>query len=308
MTATLVLRFEFASTGYLWFAILPACLVESFFYVSTLFEHTRSWFRDRGHTAGRFGALIVSAILPYLILTLGSGTFQVRAFVLLTFLVLVLAGWHLVLPRRVVYDAGFLAIAAAPVVVRAFGRIYPSFASHLKLDILGQLMWIRIAVVALLVFREWNPGPFGLWPKAREWKVGMFWFSVSIVPLACLAVAVNDVRFAVPELVRGLELMVGTFFGFFWISGLGEELYFRGVIERALFSSTRQWPVAVVASALLFGSVHLWFHTFPDWQRAATASCLGLSCGAAYAQTGSIRASMVTHSMAVAVLKTFFRA
>jgi membrane protease YdiL (CAAX protease family) len=286
--------------------VLPACLAESFFYLASLWQTTRESFaRWRSPLLQAF-VVLCSALLPYLILSWNIGTFSARAFELLAFLVAILTFWFVFAPRRLIYDLGFLAIAAAPIVARVFHRIYPVPDPHLRLQILGQLMWIRVAVFALLAVRQWNPGPVGLWPTKREWKIGARWFGIGIIPLSVLATAIHDVRL-VPSF-GALALLVGvvTFFAFFWTSGLAEELFFRGVVERFLLDRWNKIG-AVVTSAVFFGAVHLWFHGFPDWRRATTAFVLGLTCGIAYADSGTIRASMVTHSLVVAVLKAFFR-
>jgi len=58
---------------------------------------------------------------------------------------------------------------------------------------------------------------------------------------------------------------------------------------------------------MIFGAAHLWFHQFPDWRQAVVATVLGLACGIAYIQTGSVRAPMVTHALVVATWRVFFK-
>ncbi len=100
---------------------------------------------------------------------------------------------------------------------------------------------------------------------------------------------------------------IGTFFGMLWVVAFGEELFFRGVIERALLNRRRSPVLAVGISAVLFGAVHLWFHHFPDWRRALVAAVLGIACGVAYLRTGSVRAPMVTHAFVVTTWRVFFK-
>ena len=95
-------------------------------------------------------------------------------------------------------------------------------------------MWIRIGVLALLVLRRWQPGAFSLWPRASEWRSGLLWFLIFAVPIVALALGLHDVRF---EPLHGTwwrigGTAIGTFFGILWVVALGEELFFRGVIER----------------------------------------------------------------------------
>jgi membrane protease YdiL (CAAX protease family) len=92
-----------------------------------------------------------------------------------------------------------------------------------------------------------------------------------------------------------------------WVVALGEELFFRGVIERALLNGWRSPVPAVLLSAILFGSAHLWFHEFPNWRRALIATLLGLGCGMAYLRNGSVRAPMVTHALVVTTWRVFFK-
>ena len=255
------------------------------------------------------GMLWISALIPYLVFSLSAGTFQRNAFYLLALLTAALAFWHAILPRRFVYDAGFLVIAAAPFITRVFSRIYHSPDVHLRVDVLGHLMWIRAGLVALLVLRGWNPGPVSLWPTAAEWRAGLVWFGLGILPIALVSLWIHDTSLHLHAgpwwLVLGVAL--GTFLGLLWVVALGEELFFRGVIERGLLNT---WPSAVTAvllSSLLFGGAHLWFRQFPDWRRATVAFVLGAFCGIAYLRSGSIRASMVTHSLVVATWRILFK-
>ncbi len=290
-------------------AALPAFLVEAVFYLGSIFAETRAWFSGVGSRSTQAALLWLSALPPYLMFSLLAGTFAPRAFELVALLTGVLAFWHVFLPRRAVYDAGFLIVAAAPVLLRVFPRLYVSPDGHLPVSILGHLMWVRLAIAALLILREWQPGAFGLWPHAREWRVGVLYYLGAIVPVAGLALALGDVRFVPPrgEWWQIAGIAIGTFFGILWVVAISEELFFRGVIERALLNGWHSKTAAVLVSAVLFGSVHLWFHHFPNWQRALVATAIGIACGLAYAQTGSVRAPMVTHAFVVTTWRVFFR-
>lgn len=289
-------------------AALPAFLVEAVFYLASGFEETRAWFSRITSRRAQAGILWIGALVPYLIFSFASGTFQRNAFYLLAALSAVLAFWYAVLPHRFAYDFGFLVIAAAPVISRVFHRIYRSPDDHLPMDVLGHLMWIRVGIAALLVLRQWDAGAFGFWPRRNEWRTGILYYLLFLVPIALLGIGLHDVRFAPfqGEWWRSAGVAIGTFFGILWVVALGEELFFRGVIERAVLN----WgsPVlAISVSALLFGAAHLWFHGFPDWRRALVATVLGVACGIAYNQTGSVRAPMVTHAFVVATWRVLFK-
>ena len=290
-------------------AALPAFAVESVFYLGAGFASTRGWLSQLRPKQVQGLVLWASALLPYLVFSVLAGTYSRNAFELLALLTGALALWYVVLPHRPAYDFGFLVIAAAPVVLRVFPRLYLSPDPHLRVDILGHLMWIRLAITALLALRQWDPGAFGFWPNAAEWKTGTLWFLAGILPIAGVALALHDVHFGLAReawwQVAGLG--IGWFFAGLWVIAFGEELLFRGVIERALLNRRTAAVMAILISAILFGSVHLWFRHFPDWRRSCVAGLLGVACGSAYYQTNSVRASMVTHSLAIATLRMFFR-
>jgi membrane protease YdiL (CAAX protease family) len=288
-------------------AALPAFLVEAAFYLGSIFEETRDWLAQFRPARIQAVFLWLSALAPYLIFSVSAGTFDRNSFYLLAALTAVLSFWYALLPRRPAYDFGFLVVAAAPLVSRVFARIYRSPDEHLDADILGHLMWIRLGIAALLVMRGWNPGAFGFWPRLREWRIGAFYYLVSIVPVVLLALSLHDVRL---ELRTGpwwqvAGIGIGTFFGILWVVALSEELFFRGVIERAMLDRSRTG--AVLVSAVLYGSAHLWVHQFPNWRRAAVGTFLGVVFGIIYAQTGSVRAPMVTHALVVATWRVFFK-
>jgi uncharacterized protein len=295
---------------WIWTAAFPAFVLETLFYLGSVFENTRrAWGDAIPSPRAKAAALWVSAILPYLVFSLAAGTFVLNAFYLVAGLSAVFVFWYVLLPRRTAYDIGFMIIAAVPFVARIFGRLYQSPDPHLKVDVLGHLMWIRLGVVILLVLRKWDAGPVGLWPRRDEWKSGSIWFAAAILPVTAVALAVHGVRYVPPEgpWWRILGIAAGTFVGAFAVLTLGEELFFRGGIQRAVVTAFGSPVVAVIVSSLLFGSVHLWYRHFPNWPWAIVASVLGVFCGLAYAQTGSIRASMITHSLTIVVWRMIFR-
>jgi len=290
-------------------AALPALMLETAFYLASMFESTRLAFAAIRQRRSQAALLWISALLPYLVFSFAAETFARNAFYLLAALTAVFSLWYAILPRRFAYDAGFMVIAAAPILLRVFRRIYVSPDPHMRIDVLGHLMWIRIGVLALLVLREWKPGPFSLWPRASEWRSGLIWFLILVLPIIGLALGLHDVRF---QPLQGTwwqiaAIAIGTFFGALWVIALGEELFFRGIIERALLNTWASPVVAVLLSALVFGAVHLWFHEFPNWRRACVAGLLGIGCGMAYWRTGSVRAPMVTHAIVVTTWRVFFK-
>lgn len=290
-------------------AAFPAFLLELTFYLAAMFESTRLAFAKINSPRTQAALIWITGLLPYMVFSLAAGTFTRNAFYLLAILTAIFSFWYAVLPKRLAYDAGFLVIAAAPILLHVFPRIYLSPDLHVRVDILGHLMWIRAGVLGLLVLRGWDAGAFSLWPEKAQWRSGIGWFGVFVAPTIAVALAVHDVRF---DPLTGpwwkiLGVAVGTFFGVLWVVALGEELFFRGVLERALLNTWMPPALAIVLSALIFGTAHLWFHAFPNWKRACAASVLGIACGIAYWRNGSVRAPMVTHALVVTTWRVFFK-
>ena len=290
-------------------AALPAFCAEAIFYIAVGFPEARGWFARMPSRRTQAAGLWASALAPYLLFSLGSGTFERHAFTLLIGLTGVLSFWYAILPRRWAYDVGFLVIAGAPVLLRVFQRIYLTPDGHLGIEILGHLMWIRVALSALLILRQWDPGPFGFWPQVREWKAGLLYYGLIVIPVVALGLALHVVRW---EPLHGewwqvLGIAVGTFWGMLWVVAFSEELFFRGLVERAILNRRRSPGLAIGASAVLYGSVHLWYRTFPNWRYAVVVTLLGIALGTAYWRSGSVRGPMVTHALMVTTWRVLFR-
>lgn len=294
---------------WLWRAAVPAFILETLFYIGSGFVEIREWFAAMVKTPLVRALLIwASALLPYLIYSSLSGTFVAHAFAVLAFLTGAFSLWHAVLPRRIAFDVGFLVVAAVPFLLRVFPRLYFSVDSHLRMDSLGHLMWIRVGLLALLMLRAWDPGPVSFWPDKREWRIGLLWFLIAAGPLVVVALLVGDVHVASRTAWwRVCGIGIGWFVAGLWVIGFAEELLFRGVVERALLKTGQPAVLAIGIAAFLFAAAHLGYRGFPDYRRPATALVLGTACGIAYWRSGSIRGSMVTHASAIAVWKMFFR-
>lgn len=299
------------SASALWLAF-PAFVLELAFFLAAMLESTRARFANWATPTVQAFALWLSSLLPYLLFSASNGTFRLQNFAVLLCLTALLSFWNAVLPRSVVADLGFLALAAAPMVGRWLPQIYASPDSHSRVDFLGSAlghaMWFRIGIVALLVLREWDPGPFSLWPRLDEWRIGAICYLLAVGPLSAMALGIHAVQFS-PLQKDPLVLAftaITTFFGILWGVALGEDLFFQGVVTRALVGTWNSWLLAIGLSAILFGAVHLWVHGFPNWRWASVVAALGVACGIAYAKSGSVRAPMVTHAFVVTTWRLLF--
>jgi membrane protease YdiL (CAAX protease family) len=218
------------------------------------------------------------------------------------------AFWYVLLPQKPAVDLLLLALVAAVVLTRVFGSLYVRPDPRLPLEVLGQAMWIRTGAFALLSVRRVQGIGFGFWPSAREWKIGAIFFALMLPELGALAWWIGFVKFNPPEASWiNIPLVVAfNFFGALWVIALGEEFFFRGLLQQWITAWLRSEWAGLIATSLLFGTVHLARGTFPNWRFAVLAGVAGIFYGLAFRQAKSIRASMVTHALTITAWKVFF--
>ena len=279
-------------------AILPALLVEAALYVGPGFAAVRDpllrWPKVR-LAAG----LTLSAMLPYLIYTLGSGTFESRKFGLLLALVATVAFWYVLLPPTRLADFTLLVLLAIPFLYKVFLDIYPTAPPKLRMDFLGKWMWIRLGFAVFLLVRQVEGIRFGFIPSRAELMTGLkyyFWFLPFGVTLGYL---LGIVQFGLPTSSWPLPaIALGTGLGLFWTVSLGEEFFFRGLIQQWLNEMLGSPVAALALASILYGLVHLPFRGPFNWRYALLVTVLGWFCGKAFEESRGIRAPMVTHAMA----------
>jgi membrane protease YdiL (CAAX protease family) len=187
---------------------------------------------------------------------------------------------------------------------RPWDDIYREPSPDLPTPILGQLMWIRLGVVAVLLVRRFEGIGFGFLPTTREWRIGLRYYLYFLPLGGALIFALRFARFdPAPGLWWKLPL---TFAGILWVVALAEEFFFRGMLQQ-LLSRWLGYPAGLVATSLVFGAVHLPFRHFPNWEFAALAAVAGLFYGQSYLGGNGIRSAMVTHALVVATWRTLFR-
>jgi len=291
-------------------AVLPAMLVELSFYSSLAFEQVRERCRRlAGAPSERFAwklpvAMMASALVPYLIYSLPTGAFRAGNFLLLLLLAAVVSWWFGLLGKSRLAAAAFLIFVAAVYLAKLFRGIYPPPVETLRIDILGQLMWIRLSLAALLLIRGADDAGFGFLPTRREWLVGLKHFAAFLPFGIALIYGLGFARFD-PAAGWWWKAPL-VFIGILWMVALAEEFFFRGLVQRWLIDWLGVTAGIVVTSAL-FGAVHLPFREFPNWKFAALAAVAGLFYGRACLKGNGIRAAMVTHALVVTLWRTLFR-
>ena len=241
--------------------------------------------------------LIGSAILPYIICCCGGIPFSGLALLRLAALAAAVSLWFFILPAHPLSDGLFLVLIAFVMVGRYFDSIYPVIYKQ-HIDILGHVSLIYMVVLVLTVERRIPETGYGFWPNWNEWRIGTLHFLYFLPFGTVLAVLLHATHFVQPRLVWA----AASFFGFLWVLGLFEDFLFWGVLLRWFEDWTWKPNLALVLTATLFGLVHYWFR---GWSWVPITAVLGLFCGRARNQAGSIKAAVVTHSLVVAIWRAF---
>ena len=285
-----------------WAAIpaLAAILVEYPFYLVPAFPDLRE------RLAGAFlpGFLVASAVLPYLVCCLGAVQFQFLSLVKLIALALALSLWYIVLPAVAAVDLAFLILIAAVLLGRYFDPIYPAPVKGADIAVLGKVAVYQIAVMSLILERRVRETGYGFLPTWKDWRIGGLHFLYFLPIGVPLALALKVMHWGTTP--KPLWNMAGTFLGFLFVVTLGEEFFFRGVLQQWIEDWTWNRTGALLITSACFGFAHLWLGRFPNWPWVPLAAALGLFCGHARNQAGSIRAAMVTHTLVVTTWRTFF--
>ena len=286
---------------------LPALLLEVSFYYSLGSERLRSRL-ERLPPWTLALALTAAAAAPYVAVSLAFGSFRWQALAILAALAAGASFWYVIFPHTALADIFYLMAMAVVWLTKVIPHQYADPNPKIPLAALGQLMWFRTGLFSMVSVRKARNIGFGFWPAASEWKIGALYFA-ALLPVA--AGAGWLIGFARPHLrYTGWDRLplatVATFFGVLWVLALGEEFFFRGLLQQWLVEWLgNEWAALLLASAV-FGSLHLWFSAFPNWRFAALAAIAGVFYGLAFRQARSIRASMVTHALTVTTWRIFF--
>jgi hypothetical protein len=152
--------------------VLAACLLEISLYVVPGFEAASGAIRARWSEPALALGMTASAAAPYCLYAVPTGTFHWTSLGLLLSLAAAAVFFYLWMPKNGYADAVFLAFMAAVVLSGCFKAIYPMPAPRLRLEILGQMMWTRTGVMAMLWFRRAEGIASGSFPRGRTGRWG----------------------------------------------------------------------------------------------------------------------------------------
>jgi membrane protease YdiL (CAAX protease family) len=279
-------------------AILPALLLEAALYAGPGFPAVREALL-RWPKAQLAAALTISAVLPWLIYTLMSGVFAWQEFAALLAMVGTVAFWYVALPPVRTVDFTLLIFLAVPFLFKTFREIYPDAMPKLRMDFLGKWMWIRLGFAVFLLVRQVEGIQFGFVPSRAEVLTGLKYYFRFLPFGVTLGYLLGIVQVGFPA--SGWQLIAltaGTFLGLFWTVSLGEEFFFRGLIQQWLEEMLESPIAAIAIASILYGLVHLPFRGPFNWRYALLVTLLGWFCGQAFQESRGIRAPMVTHALA----------
>jgi membrane protease YdiL (CAAX protease family) len=292
--------------------VAAAFLIEIPFYLSPGMAFARDWLARKGKTLAA-GWLTATALLPWFICSVGTGVARPGPFLLLLLAAGVVSFWYIVLPAAPVADASFLAAIAAIYLSKIFDSIYLSPLPKLPastITVLGHLMLIRTAALAVLIIRGNVKAEYRFMPNRGEWLTGVRYFAMMLPVIGAVYWALGLVELRKLPGNPGLTLLlaIGTFLGMLWVLALSEEFFFRGLLQQWLERWTGNGTAALIVASIIFGCAHLGFHRrFPNWQWAIVAAILGLFCGLAWRHSRSVQSSMVAHALLVTVWRVFLR-
>lgn len=258
------------------------------------------------YIAPRFTAsLLAVGMLPYLACCFGAIEFNWLSLARVVALALAIAFWFRALPESPLTDLAFLALVAGAVVGGYFDSIYPVYLGQ-KLNVLGHVTLIAMAILALMIARGMSETGLTFAPKREEWRIGAVNYLLFLPVGAAIGFAL---RAFAPHATAAWWKIAGTFFAFLWVTGLSEEFFFRGVLQQWFEDWTHNRVAALASVTAIFGAAHLWSRlggfAIPNWRWALLAGALGWFCGRARNQAGSVGASMVTHALAVTTLRAW---
>ena len=175
-------------------AIATALLLEAAMFLILASERLRARIGDCCPPSKMAVWLLVSAIGPYLIYSIGTGTFGGMQATLLIALAGVAAFWFVVIPRSDYADIAFAVFMSAVMLSGAMKRIYLPPAAKLPVEFLGEIMWARIMMAAVLLIRKMGGVNLGLWPNRREWAIGFRHYLYFLPIAAALNFALDFAR------------------------------------------------------------------------------------------------------------------
>jgi len=248
-------------------------------------------------------------LVPYLILSLGTGTFSGLASGKLIGYILVPTA--LLLPDRLHHREGLTWRDAAALVALAVpipaGWLNGVWVWPQDIYIFRPFFCVLVGGYAFMVLRNLDGVGFRLvWRKADLWDgvLNVVAFALVGIPLGL------GLGFLHPH--SGFEGGHGAIFqypafnflfvfiGIYLTVAIPEELLFRGILQNLLARTIHKGPRGVyglLIASLLFGAAHLHHPPVPNWRYAILATLAGLFYGNVYRTRQRLCACALTHAL-----------
>lgn len=242
---------------------------------------------------------------PYLLYAVGTRDFRWLALAHLVVAAVPLAFLYYLFPVRDLarFTWQDLLIAIWLIAVLLGRQLTHIWTVPVNLDFMGRLFLIAIS--------SWS------WVYLRPLPGLGYHFTLSVNVLR--AAAWNFLLFALIAIPSGLALhftawnpqhvsfasFAASFTEIFLFIALLEELFFRGFLQ-TLISQTLGHPrLGQALAACLFGLFHILHAPFPNWRYVLLATVAGWFYGSAFAKTGSLLASALTHALVDTLWRMF---
>lgn len=243
-------------------------------------------------------AALLALLLPYVFLAAATEALDLRPFLKIALYVLVPAALLGLADRSSPQPGVFEALAAValwiPLDYRLVQDAWPLPAGAGG-HALHTILAVDLAVILFVAYRgieqvgwRFRLGPGGLRAVLSNFVV----FAAIGIPigLATGFLAWNP-RITSPAALGARFLTI------LFVTGLPEELLFRGIVQNGLRQSLGSPRAALVLASVLFGLAHLNNGPSPDWRYALLAALAGIFYGRAYERTRGLMAPAAVHAL-----------
>jgi len=165
---------------------------------------------------------------------------------------------------------------------------------------------VDLAVILFASFRQldgvgWS---FRVGPRA----VGSVLSNFLLFALIGIPIGLGTGFLAWNPAIVSVPALAGRFASILLVTGLPEELLFRGIIQNGLAQSLGSRRAALVLASALFGVAHLNNGPSPDWRYALLAALAGIFYGRTYEATQGLLAPAAVHALVDTVWGAFLHA
>lgn len=250
--------------------------------------------------------LLVTSVLtvPYLVYAAATSTFQALSFGLLVAYVLAPLLFLLFLSERrqrgTVGD--LLAVIAIwfPIEFGWLAEVWQWPRADIS-NLFNALLAVSLGVFGFVSFRGLQDVGYHFamnWRECRTALVGLLLFLAIGLPFGLASGFLALGSRLDPLSASGLAV------GLILITGIPEELLFRGIIQNLLSKTLGNNALALLLASFLFGLAHL---NNADWRLWVLATLAGGSYGWVYLKTRTILAPALTHAVVDALWSTYLR-